>query len=126
VKALRSVVFANGKVGRLTTAGVLTYEVEKAENEQYGNMATTVLCHSKVTNETAWKLKETVKPLLELGGRIIINLGYVNYLDSSRLGVRGGAAAHGSSTPSTSREAGSGSLRKSVRVIWKPSKPSAG
>ena len=87
MKASESVVFANGEVGPLTTAGTFRYEVEKAENDQYGNMVTTVKCHGKVTSETAWELREAVKPLLALGGRIIINLGDVHYLDSSGLGM---------------------------------------
>ena len=87
MKALRSVEFANEEVGPLTTAGAFTCEVEKAENDQYGNMVTTVKCHGKVTSETAWELREAVKPLLALGGRIIINLSDVNYLDSSGLGT---------------------------------------
>ena len=87
MKALRSVEFANEEVGPLTTAGAFTCEVEKTENDQYGNMVTTVKCHGKVTSETGWKLREAVKPLLALGGRIIINLGDVNYLDSSGLGT---------------------------------------
>ena len=87
MKASERVVFANGEVGPLTTAGAFTYEVEKAENDQYGNMMTTVKCHGKVTSETAWELREAVKPLLVLGGRIIINLSDVNYLDSSGLGA---------------------------------------
>lgn len=68
MKASESVVFANGEVGPLTTAGTFRYEVEKAENDQYGNMVTTVKCHGKVTSETAWELREAVKPLLALGG----------------------------------------------------------
>ena len=87
MKALRSVVFANSEVGPLTTAGAFTCRVEKAENDQYGNMVTTVKCHGKVTSETAWELREAVKPLLALGGRIIINLSDVNYVDSSGLGM---------------------------------------
>jgi anti-anti-sigma factor len=50
-------------------------------------MVTTVKCHGKVTSETAWELREAVKPLLALGGRIIINLSDVNYVDSSGLGM---------------------------------------
>jgi len=87
VKALRSVVFANREVRPLTTAGALTYEVEKAENDEYGNMVTTVKCHGKVTSETGWELREAVKPLLALGGRVIIDLNDVHYLDSSGLGT---------------------------------------
>ena len=87
MKALRSVEFANEEVGPLTTAGAFTCEVAKAENDQYGNMVTTVKCHGKVTSQTAGELREAVKPLLALGGRIIINLSDVNYLDSSGLGA---------------------------------------
>ena len=83
----RNAINANGEAGHLTTTGALTYEVEKAENDQYGNRVTVVKCHGKVTSETAWELREAVKPLLALGGRIIINLGDVNYLDSSGLGA---------------------------------------
>ena len=87
MNAFGSVVSANAEVGPLRTAGAFTCEVEKAENDQYGNMVTTVKCHGKVTSETAWQLREAVKPLLALGGRIIINLSDVNYLDSSGLGA---------------------------------------
>lgn len=48
---------------------------------------TTVKCHGKVTSETAWELREAVKPLLALGGRVIVNLSDMNYLDSSGLGT---------------------------------------
>ena len=86
-RKLRNAINANGEAGHLTTTGALTYEVEKAENDQYGNRVTIVKCHGKVTSETGWELREAVKPLLALGGRIIINLGDVNYLDSSGLGA---------------------------------------
>jgi anti-sigma B factor antagonist len=84
---LRNAIDANGEVGHLTTTGAFTCDVEKTENDQYGNRVTIVKCHGKVTSETAWELREAVKPLLALGGRIIINLSEVNYLDSSGLGA---------------------------------------
>jgi len=84
---LRNAIDANGEVGHLTTTGAFTCDVEKTENDQYGNRVTIVKCHGKVTSETGWELREAVKPLLALGGRIIINLGDVNYLDSSGLGA---------------------------------------
>jgi anti-anti-sigma factor len=62
-------------------------EVEKSNADQHGNKVTTVKCHGKLVNETAGELKELVKPLLAEGGRIIIDLGDVNYLDSSGLGA---------------------------------------
>ena len=84
---LRNAINANGEAGHPTTTGAFTCEVEKAENDHYGNRVTVVKCHGKVTSETAWELREAVKPLLALGGRIIINLSDVNYLDSSGLGT---------------------------------------
>jgi anti-sigma B factor antagonist len=83
----RNAINANGEAGQLTTTGAFTFEVENAENDQYGNRVTIVKCHGKVTSETGCELREAVKPLLALGGRIIINLGDVNYLDSSGLGA---------------------------------------
>jgi anti-anti-sigma factor len=71
----------------MKTAGAFTCEVEKADNDQRGNIVTTVKCQGKITSETAWEFREAVRPLLALGGRIIINLSDVNYLDSTGLGM---------------------------------------
>jgi anti-sigma B factor antagonist len=46
-----------------------------------------VKCYGRLMSETAADLKGAVKPLLEEGGRIVIDLGDVNYLDSSGLGA---------------------------------------
>jgi anti-sigma B factor antagonist len=62
-------------------------EVEKSGTDSQGNKLTTVNCHGRLVSETAAQLKESVKPLLEEGGRIVIDLGDVNYLDSSGLGA---------------------------------------
>src|SRR5262249_25299290 len=83
----QSVAYANEEKGPLTTSGVFTYEFEKEENDQYGNRVTRVKCHGKVTSETGCELREAVKPLLALGGRIVISLSDVNYVDSSGLGT---------------------------------------
>jgi anti-anti-sigma factor len=62
------------------------YEAEDSKADESGNKMTTVRCHGKLTSQTIGELKEAVKPLLGQGGRIVVDLGDVNYLDSSGLG----------------------------------------
>jgi|SRR5580658_7588735 anti-anti-sigma factor len=62
-------------------------EVEKSNDDPQGNKVTRVTCHGRLISETAGELKEVVKALLPQGGRIIVDLGDVNYLDSSGLGA---------------------------------------
>ena len=64
---------------------VFNYEVEKSEDEGAGPV-TTIICHGRVVSETAGQLKELVKPLIPQGGRIVLDLTDVNYVDSSGLG----------------------------------------
>ena len=63
------------------------YEVEKLPDDELGNKVTAVRCHGKLVIENAFELKEGVKPLLPLGGRIVIDLSDLNYLDSAGLGA---------------------------------------
>jgi anti-anti-sigma factor len=64
-----------------------TYEVEKSPDDQHGNKVTTIRCHGKLISENSHEIKELVKPMIPLGGRIVIDLGDLNYLDSSGLGA---------------------------------------
>jgi anti-anti-sigma factor len=64
---------------------VFSCEVNKASDESIG-FITTVVCHGKVVSETAGQLKEVVKPLIPLGGHIVLDLTDVSYVDSSGLG----------------------------------------
>lgn len=69
-------------------------EVEESpDRDQYGNRVTTVKCHGRVLGETSSKLKDMVRPLIESGGRIILDLGDVSSLDSSGLGALVGLKA---------------------------------
>jgi anti-anti-sigma factor len=69
-------------------------EVEKAkEKDKHGNTVTTVTCHGRLVTQTAPQLKDVVKPLIPLGGRIVIDLADVNHLDSSGLGTLVGLKA---------------------------------
>jgi anti-anti-sigma factor len=63
-----------------------TYDIEKSRDD-LGNHVTTIRCHGKLTNDSSGKLKELVKPLIAEGGRIVIDLGELSYLDSSGLGT---------------------------------------
>jgi len=69
-----------------TPEAVFHYEVEKSEDPSLGPI-TTVTCHGRVVSDTAGQLKEVVKPLIPLGGRIRLDLTHVSYVDSSGLGT---------------------------------------
>ena len=65
----------------------LRCEIENSEDDQLGNKVKTVKCYGKLISDTTGKLRDTVKPLLPEGGKIVIDLGGVEYLDSSGLGA---------------------------------------
>lgn len=71
----------------MTPTNSLQCEVAKSGTDPQGNEVTTVKCHGRLVSETAAELKQSVKPLLAGGGRIVVDLGDVNYLDSSGLGA---------------------------------------
>jgi anti-anti-sigma factor len=62
------------------------YEMEKSQNERTGAKVTTVKCHGRMVCESAREMCEQLKPLVPLGGRIVIDLGDVSFLDSAGLG----------------------------------------
>jgi hypothetical protein len=61
----------------MTADTSLHCEVEKSKDkdkDEYGNQVTTVKCHGRVVFQTAGEMKEVVRPLIPLGGRIVIDL----------------------------------------------------
>ncbi len=62
----------------------------------------TVLCHGQLVAGTAHILKDAVKPLVQVGGHIIVDLGEVSYVDSMGLGtlvaLKTSAVSHGNGT----------------------------
>ena len=62
------------------------YEVQKSEDSNAGPV-TTILCHGRLVSDNSSQIKEVVKPLIPLGGRIVLDLTDLNYLDSSGLGT---------------------------------------
>jgi anti-sigma B factor antagonist len=67
--------------------GSLQYEIETSKDDEYGNKVTTIACHGKLVIENARQMNEVVKPLIPLGGRIVVDLGDLSYLDSAGLGT---------------------------------------
>jgi len=61
--------------------------------DENGNQVTTIKCHGELVTGTAGEIKELVRPLIPLGGRIIIDLGDVKHLDSAGLGALVGLKA---------------------------------
>ncbi len=72
--------------------GSFHYEVEKSTDESQ-NVVTTIKCHGRIVTDTADQVKEVIKPLIPQGGRILIDLGDVEHLDSSGLGMLVGLKA---------------------------------
>jgi anti-anti-sigma factor len=67
--------------------GSFRYEIENLPEDAHGNKVTVVKCHGRLISENTAEIKEIVKPLLAVGGRIVIDLGDLNYMDSSGLGA---------------------------------------
>jgi anti-anti-sigma factor len=84
---------SKGDCGAMATNGALQREVENSPNDERGNKVTTIKCHGRLISETSGEMKELVKPLIPQGGRIVIDLGDLNYLDSSGLGALVGLKA---------------------------------
>jgi anti-anti-sigma factor len=70
----------------ISPQGSFHYDVEQSTNEHAVKVAT-VKCHGRLVSETSGQIKDAVKPLIPLGGRIVIDLSDVSYLDSSGLGT---------------------------------------
>jgi anti-anti-sigma factor len=63
-------------------------EIEKLKDkDEGGNQVTIVKCHGRLVGGNVDQIKEQVKPLIPLGGRIVIDVGDLNYLDSAGLGA---------------------------------------
>jgi anti-anti-sigma factor len=64
------------------------YQVEKLKDkDERGNQVTTVTCHGKLVSDATKEIKEAVRALIPLGGRIVVDLADVSSLDSAGLGA---------------------------------------
>ena len=69
------------------TADTFRCEVEQSPDDGHGNKLTTIRCHGRLVSATANDMKDVVKPLIPEGGRIVIDLGDLSYMDSTGLGA---------------------------------------
>jgi anti-anti-sigma factor len=67
------------------TTTAFTHEMQQLPDDQFGNKVTKVTCHGKLTAANVGELNALVKPLILIGGRIVVDLGDVNFVDSSGL-----------------------------------------
>jgi anti-sigma B factor antagonist len=66
---------------------VLHCDVEKTGDATAGGRVITVTCHGRLVAGTGDTLKGIVKPLIAEGGKIIVDVGDVQYVDSMGLGT---------------------------------------
>jgi anti-anti-sigma factor len=64
----------------------LHWDLEESANEN-GYYTSTVKFHGRIVSRTAHELESAVKPLIARGGRIILDLTDVEYMDSMGLGA---------------------------------------
>jgi anti-sigma B factor antagonist len=63
-----------------------SYDITESHDEKDWK-TTTITCHGRLVSQTATEIGEAVKPLIQAGGHILIDLTDVEYLDSSGLGT---------------------------------------
>jgi anti-anti-sigma factor len=62
------------------------YEMEESEDESK-YVTTTIECHGKLVSDNTAEIRALVQPLIQRGGRIVLDLTDLEYLDSSGLGA---------------------------------------
>jgi anti-anti-sigma factor len=73
--------------GMTTTLGTaFRYEIEESEDENK-YVTTTINCHGKLVSENSAEIKALVTPLLQRGGRTVLDFSDLEHLDSSGLGA---------------------------------------
>ena len=68
------------------------YELAESVDEVQ-NKVTTIRCHGRLVSESVPEIRNLVKPLIEKGGRIVIDLTDLSQMDSSGLGALVGLKA---------------------------------
>ena len=62
------------------------YQIEETKDEA-DYITTTIKCQGKLISENADKIRKLVQPLLQRGGRTVLDFADLEYLDSSGLGA---------------------------------------
>jgi anti-anti-sigma factor len=61
-------------------------DVEESKDEN-NYVTTTIHCYGKLVSENTPQIRELITPLIQRGGRIILDFSALEYLDSSGLGA---------------------------------------
>jgi anti-anti-sigma factor len=70
----------------ITQEPAIRIEIEEPA-DRAGERTTTIRLRGRLVLETADEIRGVMKPLIAQGGRIVLNVAGVNYMDSSGLGV---------------------------------------
>jgi anti-sigma B factor antagonist len=62
------------------------YQIEETKDEA-DYITTTIKCQGKLISENADEIRQLVRPLLQRGGRTVLDFADLEYLDSSGLGA---------------------------------------
>ncbi|HKF48895.1 MAG TPA: STAS domain-containing protein [Terracidiphilus sp.] len=62
------------------------YEIEETRDDNDFEV-TVVKCRGRLTSQNSNELREAVRPLIQHGGRIALDFGELEYMDSSGLGA---------------------------------------
>lgn len=62
------------------------YEIEETKDER-DYITTTIKCHGRLISENADEIRKLVQPLIQRGGRTVLDFTDLDYLDSSGLGA---------------------------------------
>jgi anti-sigma B factor antagonist len=73
---------------QMSTAPGATFHYEIEEIRDENNFKVTVVkCHGRLTSENKDEIRSVVQPLIQNGGRIALDFGDLEYLDSAGLGA---------------------------------------
>jgi len=65
----------------------IPFRCDVETREEDGVKVTTVECHGRLIHQTSEQLKTVVKPIIPQGGKILIDLTDVSFMDSMGLGT---------------------------------------
>lgn len=72
----------------MSTAPGTAFRTEIEETTDSNNFNVMVVkCHGRLVSETTAQLREVVRPLIERGGRIALDFGDLEFMDSTGLGA---------------------------------------
>ena len=72
----------------MSTAPGAAFHYEIAETEDASKyITTTITCHGKLVSDNTAEIRQLVQPLIQRGGKIVLDFDELEYLDSSGLGA---------------------------------------